>query len=68
MAFHEIDRVLHAAASYKRPVYIEIPRDMVTVVPELPHSSTIRRPVSDPDVLAEAVAEANAWISAASGR
>ena len=36
-AFHEIDRVLHAAASYKRPVYIEIPRDMVGVVPELPH-------------------------------
>ena len=25
IAFHEIDRVLHAAASYKRPVYIEIP-------------------------------------------
>ena len=37
IAFHEIDRVLHAAASYKRPVYIEIPRDMVGVVPELPH-------------------------------
>ena len=36
-AFHEIDRVLHAAARYKRPVYIEIPRDMVGVVPELPH-------------------------------
>ena len=29
--------MLHAAASYKRPVYIEIPRDMVEVVPELPH-------------------------------
>ena len=37
VAFHEIDRVLHAAASYKRPVYIEIPRDMVRVVPDLPH-------------------------------
>ncbi len=28
-AFQEIDRVLHAAESYKRPVYIELPRDMV---------------------------------------
>ena len=37
VAFHEIDRVLHAAASFKRPVYIEIPRDMVNVIPELPH-------------------------------
>src|ERR1700739_2470495 len=27
----EIDRVLHAALRYKRPVYIELPRDMVTV-------------------------------------
>jgi len=37
IAFHEIDRVLHAAARYKRPVYIEIPRDMVGVVPQQPH-------------------------------
>ena len=29
--------MLHAAARYKRPVYIEIPRDMVDVVPESPH-------------------------------
>src|SRR3984957_1273358 len=28
-AFQEIDRVLHAALRYKRPVYIELPRDMV---------------------------------------
>src|SRR2546425_9437280 len=30
-AFSEIDRVLHAALRFKRPVYIELPRDMVTV-------------------------------------
>src|ERR1700722_9471198 len=30
-AFQEIDRVLHAALRYKRPVYIELPRDMVNV-------------------------------------
>ena len=29
-AFQEIDRVLHAALRYKRPVYIELPRDMVS--------------------------------------
>src|SRR3954469_10545585 len=28
-AFQEIDRVLHACLRYKRPVYIELPRDMV---------------------------------------
>src|SRR5918994_578363 len=33
-AFSEIDRVLAACARYKRPVYIEIPRDMVHVRPE----------------------------------
>src|SRR5712691_3530955 len=27
-AFQEIDRVLHAALRYKRPVYIELPRDL----------------------------------------
>src|SRR6266700_4474747 len=28
-AFQEIDRVLHAALRFKRPVYIELPRDIV---------------------------------------
>src|SRR5438309_5266986 len=35
-AFQEIDRVLHAALRYKRPVYIELPRDMVSV-PGIPY-------------------------------
>jgi len=30
-AFQEIDRVLHTALRFKRPVYIELPRDMVGV-------------------------------------
>ena len=30
-AFQEIDRVLHAALRYKRPVYIELPRDMISL-------------------------------------
>ena len=31
-AFREIDRVLAAALRYKRPVYIELPRDMVAAL------------------------------------
>src|SRR5215472_15589653 len=35
-AFQEVDRVLHAALRFKRPVYIELPRDLV-MVPGIPH-------------------------------
>ncbi len=62
-AFHEIDRVLHAAARYKRPVYIEIPRDMVGVVPGQPHVFDETQVVSDAEVLAEAVGEAERWLN-----
>jgi len=58
MAFREIDRVLDACARYKRPVYIEIPRDMVKVVPGAPYHFTRNEPASDPDALREAVTEA----------
>ena len=53
-----LDRCLEAAARYKRPVYIEIPRDMVKIVPGAPHEPSISPPQSDPDALAEAVQEA----------
>src|SRR6187401_2202620 len=36
IAFQEIDRVLHAALRFKRPVYLELPRDLVHV-PGIPH-------------------------------
>ena len=36
-AFSEIDRVLDACDRFKRPVYIEIPRDMVHVIPPVTH-------------------------------
>ena len=57
IAFSEIDRVLDACNRFKRPVYIDLPRDMVHVVPTVSHS--FRRPVSDNDDLAleEAVRE-----------
>ncbi len=62
-AFREIDRVLDAAARTKRPVYIELPRDMVDVVPDVPYPFRPTEPASDPDSLTEAVAEAVEWIN-----
>ncbi|MBI2826751.1 MAG: alpha-keto acid decarboxylase family protein [Planctomycetia bacterium] len=64
IAFREIDRVLEAAARYKRPVYIEIPRDMVRVVPGLPYDFRRAEPKSDPLALAEATSEAARWLNA----
>lgn len=37
-AFREIDRVLDTVVRYKRPGYIELPRDMVDLVPHIGHS------------------------------
>lgn len=64
-AFHEIDRVLDAAVRYKRPVYIEIPRDLVHVVPDEPYQYKQVIPQSDPHALAEAVADAVDWLNRA---
>jgi indolepyruvate decarboxylase len=54
----EIDRVLAAAVRHKRPVYIELPRDLTGIV-----CSCARNPLppasgSDPHALREALAEA----------
>src|SRR6266478_1092565 len=38
-AFQEIDRVLHTALRFKRPVYIELPRDIISL-PGIPHHKT----------------------------
>ncbi len=64
IAFREIDRVLEAVARYKRPGYIEIPRDQVKITPQVPHTISITKPRSEPQALAEAVTEASTWISA----
>jgi TPP-dependent 2-oxoacid decarboxylase len=64
-AFQEIDRVLNAALKYKRPVYVELPRDRVF------KTGTFRIPrVQPPDVhntdtLNEALQEAVELINAA---
>ena len=62
-AFREIDRVLDAAARFKRPGYLELPRDMVSVMPIKPHQFRLEEAKSDPEALAESVEEAMRWIS-----
>jgi indolepyruvate decarboxylase len=64
-AFREIDRVLDAAARFKRPVYIEVPRDMVDVVPHIAHTFHPSQAEADPQVLAEATEEAAALLAKA---
>src|SRR5437764_14839120 len=64
-AFQEIDRVLHAALRFKRPVYIELPRDL-TSVPGIPHHKTPKiHERSDPRSLRAALAEAHQMIERA---
>jgi indolepyruvate decarboxylase len=65
-AFREIDRVLMACTRYKRPVFIELPRDRVTAESAHPHVPTVEQPESDPQALAEAVEEALAMLRASS--
>jgi TPP-dependent 2-oxoacid decarboxylase len=61
-AFQEIDRVLHAALRYKRPVYIELPRDMANV-PGIPHyTPDDLHEQSDTATLREALHEAKFMI------
>src|SRR6476660_4080744 len=53
IAFREIDRVLDLCRRLKRPVYLEMPRDMVKVVPGVPHEFSLAEPTSNPDALRE---------------
>jgi TPP-dependent 2-oxoacid decarboxylase len=64
-AFQEIDRVLHAVLRYKRPVYIELPRDMVTRTGIKHHLPARIHEASDPAALAEAIEEAVTMINQA---
>ena len=62
-AFEEIDRVLHAVQRYKRPAYIELPRDMAGRPGIRHHSPSQIHEASDPAALAEAIEEAVAMIN-----
>jgi TPP-dependent 2-oxoacid decarboxylase len=62
----QIDRALNACLLYKRPVYLEIPVDLVGQPCRPPTERwQMRSPVSDRETLAESVAEAAAMVSAA---
>lgn len=64
-AFREIDRVLDAVQRYKRPVYLEIPRDRVNARALMPHTPAPITPKSDPAALAASLKEAIERIDAA---
>lgn len=64
-AFAEIERVLDAAHRFKRPVYIEIPRDMVHVVPPTAHGFRHPQLEIDPHALEEAIREATDRLNSA---
>ncbi|HBN77418.1 MAG TPA: preprotein translocase subunit Tim44 [Planctomycetaceae bacterium] len=57
-AFREIDRCFAAAARYKRPVYLELPRDRVNAKPLTPHQPQSEEYFSDPLALAASIEEA----------
>jgi TPP-dependent 2-oxoacid decarboxylase len=65
-AMRDIDQTLQALVRYKRPVYLEIPRDMVhapLMAGAAPRAEESEE--SDPEALAEAVAEVRAMLSTA---
>lgn len=64
-AFAEIDRVLDAAVRYKRPVYLELPRDLTHVTQPAPAPWRPTPDMSDPDALREALDEAAEMLIAA---
>src|SRR5438876_11796164 len=64
-ALQEIDRVLHVALRYKRPVYIELPRDLVAVAGIPHHTPREIHEASDRHTLREALAEAVEMINCA---
>ena len=64
-AYHEIDRVLDAVERYKRPGYIEVPRDMVDVVRPHRRRSVDIAELTDQAALGECMAEAVAMINGA---
>ncbi|MCP4375195.1 MAG: alpha-keto acid decarboxylase family protein [bacterium] len=60
-----IDDALTACVWNKRPVYIELPRDMVNCKCKAPGPLRFKKPGSEPDPLAEAVKEASDMLRAA---
>ncbi|GHD61924.1 alpha-keto acid decarboxylase family protein [Jeongeupia chitinilytica] len=65
LAARQIDRALAAARRYSKPVYLELPRDRVDTVIHLQPECVFDDDGSDPDALAEAVAETVALLAGA---
>lgn len=63
IAISEIDRCFEAAVKYKRPIYLELPRDMVDIEAHIHRPPKKRESKSDPLTLREAIAEAVAMIN-----
>jgi len=61
----QIDHVIKSCLQYKRPVYLELPRDIVNEPCAAPKPWKIEQPKSDPKVLKEAVEEAVQMLKAA---
>jgi len=57
IAFRQIDRVLLAAQHHRRPVYVELPRDVVDLQGYPMPAEAFAAPSSDPAALEEAVTE-----------
>ena len=64
-AFREIDRCLAAADRFKRPVYLELPRDRVHTRSPYPHVPGVEKQSSDKAALKEALTEAALLLSKA---
>ena len=62
-AFNEIDRVLDAVYRQKRPGYIELPRDMVSIEGQVHQRSSTGGHHSDPETLNAALANAIGFIN-----
>lgn len=62
-AFREIDRCFEAAVRYKRPVYLELPRDRVRTPALFPHKPSTEQLRSDKETLCEAIEEATEAIN-----
>ncbi len=62
-AFRDIDRCLDAAVRYKRPVFLELPRDRVDAKALFPHEPKTVKPTSDKQALAESLEEATRMIN-----
>lgn len=64
-AFREIDRCLEACVRYKRPIYLELPRDRVDARPLHLETHSASPVSSDADALQAALEEARERLSAA---